>query len=71
MRYALSAPNFGDYADPAVAIGLGRDVEAAGWDATGRSIASSRASLSISSVTGSVSGRHRRDRGRYQSVVTG
>ena len=33
MRYALSVPNFGDFADPHVTIGLARDAEAAGWDA--------------------------------------
>lgn len=33
MRYAISVPNFGDFADPTVTIGLARDAEAAGWDA--------------------------------------
>ena len=33
MRYALSVPNFGDFAEPDVTIGLARDAEAAGWDA--------------------------------------
>ena len=33
MRYAISVPNYGDFADPAVTIGLARDIEAAGWDA--------------------------------------
>jgi alkanesulfonate monooxygenase SsuD/methylene tetrahydromethanopterin reductase-like flavin-dependent oxidoreductase (luciferase family) len=33
MRYAISVPNYGDFADPAVTIALARDVEAAGWDA--------------------------------------
>lgn len=33
MRYALSVPNFGDFADPQVTIGLARDADSAGWDA--------------------------------------
>jgi alkanesulfonate monooxygenase SsuD/methylene tetrahydromethanopterin reductase-like flavin-dependent oxidoreductase (luciferase family) len=32
MRYALSIPNFGDWADPRTMVGLARDAEAAGWD---------------------------------------
>jgi hypothetical protein len=32
MRYALYAPNFGDFADPANLLGLARDAEDAGWD---------------------------------------
>jgi alkanesulfonate monooxygenase SsuD/methylene tetrahydromethanopterin reductase-like flavin-dependent oxidoreductase (luciferase family) len=33
MRYAISVPNFGDFADPDRTIALARDAEAAGWDA--------------------------------------
>ncbi len=33
MRYAISVPNYGDFADPSVTIALARDIEAAGWDA--------------------------------------
>ena len=33
MRYAISVPNYGDFANPAVTIALARDIEAAGWDA--------------------------------------
>jgi alkanesulfonate monooxygenase SsuD/methylene tetrahydromethanopterin reductase-like flavin-dependent oxidoreductase (luciferase family) len=32
MRYGLSIPNFGDWADPRTMVGLARDAEAAGWD---------------------------------------
>lgn len=32
MRYAISIPNFGDWADPRTMIGLAREAEAAGWD---------------------------------------
>lgn len=32
MRYAISVPNFGDFADPGWTIALARDAEAAGWD---------------------------------------
>jgi alkanesulfonate monooxygenase SsuD/methylene tetrahydromethanopterin reductase-like flavin-dependent oxidoreductase (luciferase family) len=32
MRYAVNMPNFGTCADPAVAVSLARDAEAAGWD---------------------------------------
>jgi alkanesulfonate monooxygenase SsuD/methylene tetrahydromethanopterin reductase-like flavin-dependent oxidoreductase (luciferase family) len=32
MRYALSIPNFGDWADPRTMVGLARDAEAAGWE---------------------------------------
>ncbi len=32
MRYAISIPNFGDWADPRTMVGLARDAEAAGWD---------------------------------------
>lgn len=33
MRYAISVPNFGGFADPSWTIALARDAEAAGWDA--------------------------------------
>jgi len=32
MRYAISIPNFGDWADPRTMVGLARDAEEAGWD---------------------------------------
>ena len=32
MRYGISIPNFGDWADPRTMMGLARDAEAAGWD---------------------------------------
>lgn len=32
MRYAISIPNFGEWADPRTFIGLAQDAEAAGWD---------------------------------------
>ena len=32
MRYAISIPNFGDWADPRTMVDLARDAEAAGWD---------------------------------------
>ncbi len=32
MRYAISIPNFGDWADPRTMVELARDAEAAGWD---------------------------------------
>lgn len=32
MRYGLSIPNFGEWADPRTMIGLARDAETAGWD---------------------------------------
>ncbi len=32
MQYAVNIPNFGDCADPAVAMSLARDAEEAGWD---------------------------------------
>ena len=32
MKYAVNMPNFGDCADPTVAVSLARDAEAAGWD---------------------------------------
>jgi alkanesulfonate monooxygenase SsuD/methylene tetrahydromethanopterin reductase-like flavin-dependent oxidoreductase (luciferase family) len=32
MRYAISIPNFGDWADPGTMVALARDAEAAGWD---------------------------------------
>ena len=32
MRYGISIPNFGDWADPRTMVGLARDAEAAGWD---------------------------------------
>ena len=32
MRYAISIPNFGDWADPKAIAELARDVEASGWD---------------------------------------
>jgi alkanesulfonate monooxygenase SsuD/methylene tetrahydromethanopterin reductase-like flavin-dependent oxidoreductase (luciferase family) len=32
MRYAISIPNFGDWADPRTLAGLARDAEASGWD---------------------------------------
>ncbi|HEX6670251.1 MAG TPA: LLM class flavin-dependent oxidoreductase [Gemmatimonadales bacterium] len=32
MRYGISIPNFGDWADPRTMAGLARDAEAAGWD---------------------------------------
>lgn len=33
MRYSISVPNFGDFADPAAFADLARTVEQAGWDA--------------------------------------
>lgn len=32
MRFALNLPNFAEFADPATAVRLARDAEAAGWD---------------------------------------
>ncbi len=32
MRYAISIPNFGDWADPRTMVSLARDAEDAGWD---------------------------------------
>ena len=32
MRYAISIPNFGEWADPRTLVGLARDAEASGWD---------------------------------------
>lgn len=32
MKYAISIPNFGDWADPRTMMSLARDAEAAGWD---------------------------------------
>jgi alkanesulfonate monooxygenase SsuD/methylene tetrahydromethanopterin reductase-like flavin-dependent oxidoreductase (luciferase family) len=32
MKYAISTPNFGTWADPATMVELARDAEAAGWD---------------------------------------
>ena len=32
MRYAISIPNFGDWADPRTLAGLARDAEGSGWD---------------------------------------
>jgi alkanesulfonate monooxygenase SsuD/methylene tetrahydromethanopterin reductase-like flavin-dependent oxidoreductase (luciferase family) len=32
MRYAISTPNFGDWADPRTMVSLARDAETAGWD---------------------------------------
>jgi len=32
VRYAISIPNFGDWADPRTMVGLARDAEEAGWD---------------------------------------
>jgi len=32
VRYAISIPNFGDWADPRTMVGLARDAEKAGWD---------------------------------------
>lgn len=32
MRYAISIPNFGDWADPRTMVSLARDAEEAGWD---------------------------------------
>lgn len=32
MRYAISIPNFGDWADPRTLVGLAKDAEEAGWD---------------------------------------
>jgi alkanesulfonate monooxygenase SsuD/methylene tetrahydromethanopterin reductase-like flavin-dependent oxidoreductase (luciferase family) len=32
MRYAISIPNFGDWADPRTMVALAQDAEAAGWD---------------------------------------
>jgi alkanesulfonate monooxygenase SsuD/methylene tetrahydromethanopterin reductase-like flavin-dependent oxidoreductase (luciferase family) len=32
MRYGISIPNFGTWADPRTMVGLARDAEAAGWD---------------------------------------
>lgn len=32
MKYAISIPNFGDWADPRTTMSLARDAEAAGWD---------------------------------------
>ena len=32
MRYAISIPNFGDWADPRTMVGLAREAEEAGWD---------------------------------------
>ncbi len=32
MRYAISIPNFGDWADPRTMVDLARDAEEAGWD---------------------------------------
>ena len=32
MRYGISIPNFGDWADPRTMVDLARDAEAAGWD---------------------------------------
>jgi alkanesulfonate monooxygenase SsuD/methylene tetrahydromethanopterin reductase-like flavin-dependent oxidoreductase (luciferase family) len=32
MRYAISTPNFGDWADPRTMVSLARDAETSGWD---------------------------------------
>ena len=32
MRYAISIPNFGEWADPRTLMGLAQDAEAVGWD---------------------------------------
>ena len=32
MRYAISIPNFGEWADPRTMVSLARDAEASGWD---------------------------------------
>ena len=32
MRYAISIPNFGDWADPRTMVSLAREAEASGWD---------------------------------------
>ena len=32
MRYGISIPNFGAWADPRTMVELARDAEAAGWD---------------------------------------
>lgn len=32
MKYAISIPNFGDWAEPRTMVGLARDAEASGWD---------------------------------------
>jgi alkanesulfonate monooxygenase SsuD/methylene tetrahydromethanopterin reductase-like flavin-dependent oxidoreductase (luciferase family) len=32
MRYGISIPNFGTWAEPGTMVGLARDAEAAGWD---------------------------------------
>jgi alkanesulfonate monooxygenase SsuD/methylene tetrahydromethanopterin reductase-like flavin-dependent oxidoreductase (luciferase family) len=33
VRYAISVPNFGDFADPGWTLSLAREAESAGWDA--------------------------------------